>query len=153
MTPDIRKRARLHLDERLAALKPVERLQPPPKGWVRAIRDAIGMSGPQLAARLGVRAQTVDAIERSEATGSVQLNTLRRAAEAMDCTLVYALVPRSSLDAAVTARARRIAVDDLDRVAHTMRLEAQDTGDADLEARIEDYIRDVLKPRDLWREP
>ena len=153
MTPDIRKRSRLHLDERLAALKPVERLQPPPKGWVRAIRDAIGMSGPQLAARLGVRAQTVDAIERSEATGSVQLNTLRRAAEAMDCTLVYALVPRSSLDAAVIARARRIAVDDLDRVAHTMRLEAQDTGDADLEARIEDYIRDVLKPRDLWREP
>jgi hypothetical protein len=41
---------------------------------------------------------------------------------------------------------------DLGRVAHTMKLEAQGTGDADLEARIESYIRDNLKERDLWNE-
>jgi hypothetical protein len=53
----------------------------------------------------------------------------------------------------VQERARRIAVRDLGRVAHTMKLEAQETGDADLEARIEAYIRDALKERDLWNEP
>ena len=66
---------------------------------------------------------------------------MRRAAEALDCTLVYALVPNeTSLENAVHARARKIALRDLGRVAHTMRLEAQGTGDADLEARI-DRIR------------
>jgi predicted DNA-binding mobile mystery protein A len=102
---------------------------------------------------MGVRPQTVDTIEKSEAAGTIQLKTLRRAAEALDCTLVYAIVPNATLEAAVRTRARQIALRDLRRVAHTMKLEAQDTGDADLEGRIEAYIRDVLKERDLWAEP
>lgn len=100
-----------------------------------------------------MRPQTIEAIEKSEASGSIQLSTLRRAAEAMDCTLVYALVPNNSLEDAVYQRARKIAIRALQRVAHTMRLEAQETGDAGMEARIEAYIRDVLKDRDLWKEP
>lgn len=77
----------------------------------------------QLGSRIGVRPQTIEAIEKSEAAGTIQLNTLRRAAEALDCTLVYALVPNSSLQAVVEARARKIAIRELQRVAHTMRLE------------------------------
>ena len=153
MKNDTRQRARQRLDERLLALKPEERLRAPPKGWVRAIRDAIGMTGVQFAKRLGIRPQSVEALEKSEANGSIQLKTLRRAAEALDCKLVYALVPNTSLEGAVRERARKIAKRDLDRVAHTMKLEAQGTGDANLEARIEAYIRDVLKERDLWNEP
>ena len=149
MKKDARKKARERLDERLRVLKPVDRLRPPPKGWIRAIRDAIGMTGVQLAVRLDVRPQTVEAIEKSEARGSIQLSTLRRAAEALDCTLVYALVPNSSLEEVVNARARKIALRALTRVAHTMKLEAQDTGDAEMEARIEAYIRDHIKGRDL----
>ena len=145
--------ARQRLDDRLHPLKPEDRFQPPPKGWVRAIRDAIGMTGSQLAARLGVRPQTIDAIEKSEAAGTIQLNTLRRAAEALDCTVDYALVPRTSLDGAVTRRARKIALRDLGRVAHTMKLEAQATGDTAPEARIEAYIRDQIRDRDLWNDP
>lgn len=153
MKNDARQRARQRLDERLLAIKPEDQFHPPPKGWIRAIRDALGMPGIQLAARLGVRPQTVEAIEKSEAGGTIQLDTLRRAAEALDCALVYALVPRTSLDDAVKQRARKIAMRDLKRVAHTMRLEAQGTGDADLEARIERYIRNVIKDRKLWNEP
>jgi hypothetical protein len=63
------------------------------------------------------------------------------------------VVPNDSLEAAVRARAHKIALRDLGRVAHTMRLEAQETGDADLEARVEAYIRDNIKERDLWNEP
>src|SRR5947208_2937483 len=149
MKNDTRRRARERLDERLALLKPVDRLRAPPKGWVRALRDALGMTGVQFARRLGVRPPSVAALEASEANGTIQLKTLRRAAEALDCTLVYALVPNDSLEGAVRARARRIALRELGRVAHTMKLEAQETGDANLEARIEAYIRDVLKERDL----
>ena len=152
MKKDVLQRARQRLDERLAPLKPENRFRPPPRGWVRAIRDALGMTGVQFARRLGIRPQSVAALEQSEVNESIQLKTLRRAAEALDCTIVYALVPNASLEAAVRERARKIAMRDLGRVAHTMKLEAQETGNANLDARIEAYIRDVLKERDLWND-
>ncbi|WEX75734.1 mobile mystery protein A [Sinorhizobium numidicum] len=152
MKSNTRKRARLRLDERLQSLQPIDRFRAPPRGWVRALRDALGMTGVQLGARIGIRPQTVETIEKSEAAGTIQLNTLRRAAEALDCTLVYALVPNSSLQAVIEARARKIAIRELQRVAHTMRLEAQGTDNADFESRIQAYIRDKLSERDLWNE-
>jgi predicted DNA-binding mobile mystery protein A len=150
MKIDARHRARQRLDERLESLKPVDRYPVPPKGWIRAVRDALGMNGVQLAKRLGISPQSVDALERSEATGSIKLETLRRAAEALDCTVVYALVPNKPLESVVRDRARAIALRDLARVAHTMKLEAQQADHADLESRIEEYIRDNVKLRDLW---
>ncbi len=153
MKKPIRQRAQRRLDERLTALKPEDRFKTPPKGWMRAVRDALGMTGPQFARRLGVSPQNVAALEKSEAIGTIQLNTLRRAAEELGCTLVYALVPKTSLEDLVRERAHAIARRDLERVAHTMKLEAQETGNADLAERIEAYIRDVLKDRDLWNEP
>lgn len=152
MKNDLRHRARQRLDERLKALKPEDRFTPPPRGWVRAIRDALGMTGVQFARRLGVRPQSAEALEKSEAGGAIELKTLRRAAEALDCTLVYALVPNRPLEETVLDRARKIAARDLGRVAHTMELEAQGTGHADMAARIDAYIRDVLNERDLWNE-
>lgn len=151
MKNEQRQQARRRLDDRLAALKPEERFTPPPKGWIRAIRDALGMTGVQLATRMKLRPQTIEALEKSEASGTIQLNSLRRAAAALDCTVVYALVPNDSLEQAVTERARKIAVRDLARVAHTMKLEAQETRDAENQERIEEYIRS-LKDRDLWNE-
>ncbi|HWK96663.1 MAG TPA: mobile mystery protein A [Pseudolabrys sp.] len=153
MKKDARWRARGRLDSRLLKFKPDDQYQPPERGWVRAIRDALGMSGAQLAERLGIRPQSVEALEKSEAAGTIQLSTLRRAAEALDCTLVYALVPKTSLEDAVQRRARNIALRDIARVGHTMKLEAQGTSDADLEARIDAYIRDTLKSREIWDEP
>ena len=73
----------------------------PPKGWIKAIREALGVTGVQFAKRLLVRPQSVDALEKSEANDSIKLEALRRAAEALDCTLVYALVPNTSLGEAV----------------------------------------------------
>jgi predicted DNA-binding mobile mystery protein A len=143
-------RGRKRLDERLVALKDErKRLHVPPKGWIRAIRDALGMSGGQLGKRLKVSPQTVEAMEKSEAAGTIQLNTLKRAAEAMDCTLVYALIPRTSLENTVKNRARQTAMTALARVSHTMKLEDQGTGDEEREALIEDYVGRI-KDRDLW---
>lgn len=153
MKTEVRKRARERLDQRFAPLRPAERFRAPPKGWVRAIRDAIGMSGVQFARRLGVQPPSVAALEASEESGAIQLKTLRRAAEALDCTLVYALVPNGSLEGAVRARARKIALRDLGRVAHTMKLEAQETAASSSDERLEAYIRDKVKERDLWDEP
>lgn len=152
MNENLRRRARQRLDERLLALRPADRFAPPAKGWVRAIRDALGMTRVQLAARMKVRPQTVEALEKSEASGAIQLATLRRAAEALDCTLVHVLVPNRPLEETVNERARAIAVRDLARVAHTMKLEAQETGEPATAKRIDSYIRAALAGRDLWKE-
>lgn len=149
MKPTIRNRARDRLDSKLASIKPIDRFTRPPKGWVRAIRDALGMTGAQLGKRLGMTAQGIVSLERSEAGGTIQLNTLRRAAEAMDCVLVYVLVPRTSLTEMVDQRAREIALKALGRVSHSMALEDQQV-DRDLEKRIQTYVETALRDRDLW---
>jgi predicted DNA-binding mobile mystery protein A len=156
MKPNARSRARKVLDGRLVSadlLKPETRYNPPPKGWIRAIRDALGMSSEQLGRRLSLRSQSIDDWEKTEVNGSIQLATLRRAADALDCTLVYALIPKTSLEETVQSRARRIAMRELRRVAHTMKLEDQETDDIDQKEQIAEYIRDHVKERDLWKEP
>lgn len=149
MTPDIRLRARQRLDAKFEAIRPVDRFASPPKGWIRGIRDALGMSLRQLGERLGTTAPGVKSLEDSEANGTIQLNTLRRVAEALDCVVVYALVPKTSLTAMVDQRAREIALRALGRVSHSMALEDQKV-DRDLEARIERYTRSAVIDRNLW---
>ena len=145
-------RALKRLDARLLLAKPIERFTPPPRGWIRAIRDCLGMSGAQLGKRIGVAQQTIRAFEQSEENGTIQLQTLRRVAQALGGKLVYAIVPDTSLEDMIRNRAREIALEALTRVSHTMRLEDQATSRSDLEARIDDYIRNELRDRDLWGE-
>ena len=99
----------------------MSRFTPPVKGWIRAIREALGMTAEQLANRLGVKQPTLHELEQSEVKGSIELATLRRVAAALDCTLVYALVPRHSLEEMVRAFSRRR----LAPVEHSMLLEDQ----------------------------
>ena len=147
----LRIRARTRLDERLSVLRGAE-LAPPPKGWIKAIREAVGMTGQQFATRMGIKPPSVIDLEKSEALGTIQLNTLRRAADALDCKLVYALVPKTSLQDAVESRARRIAMRALKRVAHTMKLENQAVDEADVERQVKNYILTEIKDRDLWAD-
>ncbi|SEH12725.1 mobile mystery protein A [Sphingopyxis sp. YR583] len=143
---------RKRLDSKLAEFRPVSRFASPPKGWIRAIRDALGMSGTQLGRRLGMTPQGVQALEQSERHGTIKLETLRRTAEAMDCVLVYALVPRTSLEQMIEERARALALDTLGRVSHSMALEDQEV-DRGLEERIEAFVAAGIRERDLWDKP
>ena len=120
------KRARLALDQRLVSLGPPSLYAPPRLGWVRAIRDALGMTAAELAARMGVTGPAVRSLETKEANGGARLSSLRRAAEAMDCTLVYAFIPNSSLQQTVERQAGRILDEQTKRVHQTMALEAQE---------------------------
>ena len=98
--------SRSQLDERFRELGPATRYAAPVRGWIKAIREALGMSTAQLAKRLGIKQPSLVALEQSEAKGSIELATLRRVAEALDCTLVFALVPDKPLESTVRGRAR-----------------------------------------------
>jgi predicted DNA-binding mobile mystery protein A len=114
-----------HLDKRFVALRPLAASPNPPKGWLRAIRDALGMTTTQFARRLGVSQPRIIELEQSEASGHVTLHTLQRAAEALGCRLVYALVPERPLAEIVGDRAKLVAERQSTSVEHTMRLEDQ----------------------------
>ncbi len=147
-----RTRARQALDERLDLLRPLAKTPRPHKGWVRAVREALGMSGVQLARLLSITPQSIRDMEKSEAQETIRLETLRKAANALDCQLVYALVPNDSLQTRIDSRARQIALRELGAVSHSMAIEDQAVKDDDLEERIASFIANNLTERDLWNE-
>lgn len=147
--------ARKHLDRRLKLLQSKDAFARPPRGWVRAIRDALNMTSRQLAARIGVSQSSVAALEKSEIGETVSLATLKQAAEALDCHVVYALVPNTSLEETMRRRAHLIADKQLARGNHTMRLENQALVADDLASERERLIDDLVRTnsRRLWDEP
>jgi predicted DNA-binding mobile mystery protein A len=102
-----------------------------------------------LAKRLGVKQPSVVAIEQSEGKGAIELATLRRVAEALGCTLVYAFVPNKPLEAMVRDRARQFARKRREPVEHSMLLEDQKVEGKDSEARLDDVLRET-NPRLFW---
>jgi predicted DNA-binding mobile mystery protein A len=119
------------------------------RGWIKAVRQALGMSTTQLARRLGVKQPSVVGLEQSEAKGSIELATLRRTAEALDCTLVYALIPNRPLETTVRERARAFERSRRAPIEHSMLLEDQQTADRDAEARLDETVRET-NPRLFW---
>jgi predicted DNA-binding mobile mystery protein A len=119
---------------------------------MRAIREALGMTAPQLARRLGTTRQAIGDLERREVLGTVTLGALRRAADALDCDVVYALVPRTDLRAMRTRQARRQAERQLGSVAHSMRLEAQDVAAGEHRQQVAERTDGLLRTwsRTVW---
>jgi len=149
---DKRQTARRALDERFVALRDLAARNPsPPRGWVRAVREALGMSGEDLASRLHMTRQGVQRIERAEAEGSITISKLRDVAAALDCQLYYALVPREPLEDVVSQRARALAEERIGRVEHTMRLEDQLSPRSDRDRLVDDMAREIARSRSLWR--
>ena len=152
MLPKYKLIARQQLDKTLSDYAALKQNSPPVKGWIRAIREALGMSGKQLASRLNVSQPRIPKLEQDELSGVVSLKTMRQAAEAMDCIFVYAIVPRTTLEESVRAQARKVAESRTRRVSHTMLLEAQNLSSveqcASIEAAVDELVREM--PKELW---
>lgn len=134
--------ARAYLDERLARLALVVEEREPPRGWIREIREALGMSSTELAARLGIGQSTVSELEHSEVHDSIKLGSLRRVAAALDCELFYFLAPRSTLDDTVHTQARRQAE----------RILAAEPGRAHGEISVEGLVASLVDTPGLWSD-
>jgi mobile mystery protein A len=143
-----------HLDSRFAALSALAKTQRPAKGWIRAIRDALGMTSAQFARRLGVAQSSAVELEQAEVHASVTLKRLERAAEALGCRVVYVLLPERPLAETVRERAEHLADRRLAAVDQTMRLENQDVSDKEARTALRQKTIDELlrKPSRLWDE-
>jgi predicted DNA-binding mobile mystery protein A len=129
-------------------------LQTPPEGWLRTVRKALGMSGAQLAERMGVTRARVAQAEQAELSGSVTLKSLQAAAEAMGCRFVYAIVPALPMSEIIAAQARKKATA-LVRTASThMAMESQVLSKAKIAQEVERLTREIAQemPRDFWTD-
>ena len=145
----------LHLQQMDAHLKiwRVAQLSARPRsGWVRAIRESLGMSGAAFARRLGMTPVGVRKLESAEASDAITLASLRKLAQALDCELKYALVPRTSLVQQVKDRAQTVARERLRPIAHSMALEDQAVQEPENKLQLELIIKELIEGsrRNLW---
>jgi len=140
------------LDEALEPFDILRRRPPPPTGWAKAIREALGMSIRQMSRRTGLSRTSISSAEAGEAKGTVQFDTLQGLADALDCDLVYALVPRSSLARTLEAQAEKKAAQLVGRVADSMELEAQGVPDEETKHQVRELATTLLRDRgrDFW---
>jgi len=145
---------RRQLDRSLQQLQPLRLLTPPRKGWISAIRQALGMSARQLALRLGVSQQRVAQIEKQEVAGGLTIKAMRKVAEGMNCRFVYGFIPQESLEATVNQQAEKVARRRLALAGHTMGLEGQALARQEKEEMLADLISELTSetPTALWNE-
>ncbi len=144
---------RLQLDRFFEEAKTPLRAKRPKTGWIREIRQALEMSAVDLAARLGVIQQRISKLEKDEIADKLSLETLKKAANALDCEFVYFLVPRSSLANSIKSAALNAAKKIILQTEHTMRLEAQPTSKEAQHQAIEKLANQMLLKGDrrIWR--
>lgn len=141
------------LDDVLARWRSTAQSKVPRTGWLRTIRQALGMSTAQVAFRLGASQPRVVKLEKAEIDGSVTIASMHKAARAIGCEFVYAVVPHESLEAMLRRQADLIARREMESTRHTMRLEKQQV-DPRTETRQLNALRKRLlagSRRRLWK--
>jgi len=129
-------------------------LQTPPEGWLRTARKALGMSGAQLAKRMGVTRARVAQAEHAELSGGATLKSMQAAAEAMGCRFVYAIVPEKRIEDVVMAQARKKAMALVGTASTHMALESQTLPKEKIAQEVERLTREIAQemPPDFWSD-
>jgi predicted DNA-binding mobile mystery protein A len=141
------------LNDKMLAYRNLHKIAPPPTGWIKALRTAIGMSQQQLSNRLSITRQSVQEMEQREKDGSLTIKSLRDTAAALDMQLVYGFVPKDgSLDALIDRKAKELAIQIVLRTSNTMKLEDQENSKARIEKAIEERATEIKNemPKTLW---
>jgi predicted DNA-binding mobile mystery protein A len=144
MKNDFRDLRLSQLARTLSAFEAAKQEARPQRGWLRAIREGLGLTLETVGKKLGQSRRRIQEFEDAEAKDRITLHSLRRVAAAMDCELVYAIVPKTgTISDLAERRARAQAEEDVRDVEHSMALEKQATGN--IEEAIEKETKRRLK--------
>jgi predicted DNA-binding mobile mystery protein A len=132
--PTLRRR---QLDDPLSTLRNRPLPLRPDQGWIRTIREALGMSLRQLGERAGISKASAAQMEAREVLGTITLGSMQKLAAAMEADLHYVVLPRRGLEETVTARAELLARRLAQEVSGSMALEDQATS--------EDRVRELVR--------
>lgn len=153
MTRAIGKNKRRQLDQFFRKLHSTLAISPPKSGWVRELRISLGMSAADLAMRMGVIRQRVDKLERDEVDGKVTLESMKKAAEALNCDFLYFLVPKNSLENTIQEQALRAAKIIAVEVENSMKLEEQGTKRSSQQLLVQELADEFIARNDrrIWK--
>jgi predicted DNA-binding mobile mystery protein A len=142
------------LDSQLQEWNVLKAQNIPPKGWIATLRKALGMTAEQLGKRLKLSRTRIVKLEQAEVRGATTLRSLKQAAEALDCDLVYALVPRTSLSDTLKKQAIKKAKKMVSQVSHSMKLEDQGIDEKETEIQLKETVESLLfgSLKHLWDE-
>lgn len=140
------------LDETLSRYKEVSRTPPPTKGWIKAIRSALGMTAQQLGARAGMSQAAITQIEKSEVKKAATIATMEKIAKGLDCTFFYGLVPNMTLEQTLRLRVAKVAQQKVLSTAHSMALEKQGIPNEQTQRQIDILVEEIMAtlPRYIW---
>ena len=135
------------LDKKTSDLKSAKNIVSQPSAWIKTVREAIGMTVSQLAARLGVTQPRITKMESNE--DNLKLSTMKKAAEAMNCEFVYYFKPRTTFQNLVDEQAQKKAAEVLKTVNVNMALENQEIAE---DEAVKDFATDLIntKIKQIW---
>lgn len=142
-----------HADRKLTVFKPAENVIIPSRGWLNVVRTALNMTLQQLGKRLNITAQSAKDVELREAAGTITLNRLREAAQAMNMKLVYGLIPLDgSIEKMIEKRALTLAREIVLRTSQSMKLEDQENSSGRIEKAIKEKSNEIIDelPKYIW---
>lgn len=154
MAKEFNKLMRQQIDETIQKIVKMPALSVPKKGWIRTLREALGMPSRILANRLGCSIANIAAIEQREVKETISLKTLQEIAQAMNCKLVYYLIPIESLGKILEDQARLVARKRIELVNHSMQLEQQGLTPAQLQQQEDSLVQELLQGdiKKLWHD-
>lgn len=138
-----------------SAATTVAGLTTPPEGWLRTVRKALGMSGAELARKMGVTRARVTQAENAELSGGVTLKSMQATAQAMGCRFVYVIIPSSGrIEDVITAQARKRAMAIVGTASKHMALENQKLPNDKIAEEVERLTREIAQemPPDFWSD-
>jgi predicted DNA-binding mobile mystery protein A len=141
------------LNEKIDQLTGLQHVIVPPIGWIKAIRNGIGMTMEQLGKKLSITKQGVMDIEKREKEGAITIKSLQEIAKAMDMKLVYGFVPNEGdLEQMIETRAIEMAKKIVERTSNTMKLEDQANSKERIEKAIKERASEIINktPKILW---
>lgn len=119
------------------------------EGWIRRMRLNLGMTLNKLGNACGVSTSTIAQLEKRESAGHISIETLRRAAEAMNCDFTYTFVPKTDMREFIHQRAYAKAKRILLSADLHMSLEDQRV-DGDTEERIQRLKKKLINEGKVW---
>ena len=148
MEQESRARDRRTLDNRLKKISKRQEFTVPNRGWIKSIREALGMSAADLGERMGITRQSVLTLEVSESDGRAGMDSLKRAAEAMECSFVYAFLPNSTLENILRKQIEKVVAERMRNVSHSMKLEDQSVELTD--SVYEALVKNLMNSPKVW---
>ena len=151
------KNQRFIIEKKISPWKKLRMEKRPPSGWLKAVRGALGINIRQLANRCGVQHSSILRVEKSEIQNKVSIELLKKMASAMNCQLVYAIVPKTgfnSLEEIIDHQATLFAHKLIKKAEHTMKLEAQGTSSKEIKnqtRKLANELKNKMDPR-IWEK-